>query len=208
MFCPVCSRGWDSENKPKHFKSSLSVCLRSYSLNLLIVPHLTRPSRTRHTQRDTRSTPRPTTSTSTITTKMLRRQWPLPHDPPPSLSPPSCSRPLIHRPLQLLLRSQKLYVSLRMSFMVGYGARYPQMIHHRSSSSPSVHAHPARIGCKAGPTPICWWEPSLVSPTAQPRSQTRGLSSSKNPSPPLTSIGRWWAYFHIFQPTIDFNTQM
>ncbi|KAK1380629.1 Endoglucanase [Heracleum sosnowskyi] len=39
---------------------------------------------------------------------------------------------------------------MRMSYMVGYGARYPQRIHHRGSSLPSVRAHPARIGCKAG----------------------------------------------------------
>ncbi|KAI5677811.1 hypothetical protein M9H77_08761 [Catharanthus roseus] len=39
---------------------------------------------------------------------------------------------------------------LRMSYMVGYGSRYPQRIHHRASSLPSVQAHPARIGCKAG----------------------------------------------------------
>jgi len=34
--------------------------------------------------------------------------------------------------------------------MVGYGARYPRRIHHRGSSIPSVSAHPAHIGCKAG----------------------------------------------------------
>jgi hypothetical protein len=39
---------------------------------------------------------------------------------------------------------------LRMSYMVGYGARFPQRIHHRGSSIPSVAAHPAKIGCKAG----------------------------------------------------------
>lgn len=39
---------------------------------------------------------------------------------------------------------------LRMSYMVGYGARFPRRIHHRGSSLPSVSAHPARIGCKAG----------------------------------------------------------
>ena len=37
-----------------------------------------------------------------------------------------------------------------MSYMVGYGARYPQRIHHRGSSLPSVLAHPAHIACKAG----------------------------------------------------------
>nr|GMD70465.1 endoglucanase 8 [Ipomoea batatas] len=39
---------------------------------------------------------------------------------------------------------------LGMSYMVGYGERYPQRIHHRASSLPSVDAHPARIGCYAG----------------------------------------------------------
>ncbi|KAJ9153067.1 hypothetical protein P3X46_026553 [Hevea brasiliensis] len=39
---------------------------------------------------------------------------------------------------------------MRMSYMVGYGERYPQRIHHRGSSLPSVQAHPAHIGCKAG----------------------------------------------------------
>lgn len=39
---------------------------------------------------------------------------------------------------------------LRMSYMVGYGSRYPQRIHHRASSLPSVDAHPPHIGCKAG----------------------------------------------------------
>ncbi|XP_057550900.1 endoglucanase 8-like [Amaranthus tricolor] len=41
---------------------------------------------------------------------------------------------------------------LRMSYMVGYGSHYPQRIHHRGSSLPSVHVHPAHIGCKAGST--------------------------------------------------------
>ncbi|GAA0154486.1 hypothetical protein LIER_37897 [Lithospermum erythrorhizon] len=39
---------------------------------------------------------------------------------------------------------------LRMSYMVGYGSHYPKRIHHRASSLPSLSAHPARIGCKAG----------------------------------------------------------
>ncbi|GLT57427.1 hypothetical protein SLA2020_303990 [Shorea laevis] len=39
---------------------------------------------------------------------------------------------------------------LQMSYMVGYSARFPQRIHHRASSLPSVVTHPAHIGCKAG----------------------------------------------------------
>ncbi|KAF8661779.1 hypothetical protein HU200_056733 [Digitaria exilis] len=41
-----------------------------------------------------------------------------------------------------------------MSYMVGYGARYPRRIHHRASSLPSVAAHPGRIGCSQGFTAL------------------------------------------------------
>lgn len=39
---------------------------------------------------------------------------------------------------------------LKMSYMVGYGPRYPQRIHHRGSSLPSMAAHPAKIQCSSG----------------------------------------------------------
>ncbi|XP_029122879.2 endoglucanase 17 isoform X2 [Elaeis guineensis] len=39
---------------------------------------------------------------------------------------------------------------LGMSYMVGYGGRYPRRIHHRGSSLPSVRAHRGKIGCKEG----------------------------------------------------------
>ncbi|KAJ6795649.1 endoglucanase 17-like [Iris pallida] len=42
----------------------------------------------------------------------------------------------------------------KMSYMVGYGTRYPQRIHHRGSSLPSVSAHPARIPCRTGFTAL------------------------------------------------------
>ncbi|CAL9125380.1 Glycosyl hydrolase family 9 [Musa troglodytarum] len=42
----------------------------------------------------------------------------------------------------------------KMSYMVGYGARYPQQVHHRGSSLPSVAAHPAKIPCSAGFTAL------------------------------------------------------
>ncbi|KAK4389658.1 Endoglucanase 1 [Sesamum angolense] len=38
----------------------------------------------------------------------------------------------------------------KMSYMVGFGQKYPQRIHHRGSSLPSVRAHPARISCGDG----------------------------------------------------------
>ncbi|KAK9113019.1 hypothetical protein Scep_020538 [Stephania cephalantha] len=37
-----------------------------------------------------------------------------------------------------------------LSYMVGYGPKYPQRIHHRGSSLPSVRDHPEPIACKAG----------------------------------------------------------
>ncbi|XP_024989327.1 endoglucanase 24-like [Cynara cardunculus var. scolymus] len=37
-----------------------------------------------------------------------------------------------------------------MSYMVGYSDRYPQRIHHRGSSIPSIKDHPQFIGCKEG----------------------------------------------------------
>ncbi|XAR72769.1 Cellulase [Bertholletia excelsa] len=37
-----------------------------------------------------------------------------------------------------------------MSYMVGYGKHYPQRIHHRGSSLPSIKDHPQAIACKEG----------------------------------------------------------
>ncbi|ESR34937.1 Endoglucanase 4 [Citrus sinensis] len=39
---------------------------------------------------------------------------------------------------------------LNMSYMVGYGKNFPQRIHHRSSSLPSVAQHPGKVGCQDG----------------------------------------------------------
>ncbi|KAK3040082.1 hypothetical protein RJ639_027808 [Escallonia herrerae] len=39
---------------------------------------------------------------------------------------------------------------LNMSYMVGYGRKFPQRIHHRGSSLPSVDQHPEHIDCKGG----------------------------------------------------------
>ncbi|XP_010062163.3 endoglucanase 8 [Eucalyptus grandis] len=39
---------------------------------------------------------------------------------------------------------------MKMSYMVGYGGKFPQRIHHRGSSLPSLDQHPQHIGCKDG----------------------------------------------------------
>ncbi|KAK4486562.1 hypothetical protein RD792_009247 [Penstemon davidsonii] len=38
----------------------------------------------------------------------------------------------------------------KMSYMVGFGQKYPQHVHHRASSLPSLQAHPAHINCGDG----------------------------------------------------------
>ncbi|KAK9274610.1 hypothetical protein L1049_021860 [Liquidambar formosana] len=38
----------------------------------------------------------------------------------------------------------------KMSYMVGFGQKYPLHVHHRGSSLPSVHAHPDHIACNNG----------------------------------------------------------
>ncbi|CAN0891568.1 Endoglucanase 4 [Linum grandiflorum] len=39
---------------------------------------------------------------------------------------------------------------LKMSYMVGYGPKFPQKIHHRASSLPSIEKHRERIDCQGG----------------------------------------------------------
>lgn len=38
----------------------------------------------------------------------------------------------------------------KMSYMVGFGNKYPKQLHHRGSSIPSVKAHPSKVGCNDG----------------------------------------------------------
>ncbi|KAK1398837.1 Protein kinase domain-containing protein [Heracleum sosnowskyi] len=58
------------------------------------------------------------------------------------------------RKLRTLAKQQVDYLlgdnPFKMSCMVGYGPRYPQRIHHRGSSLPSIASHPSKIQCTAG----------------------------------------------------------
>lgn len=62
---------------------------------------------------------------------------------------------------------------MKMSYMVGYGKRYPQRIHHRASSLPSVSAHPAHIGCKGG-------TPYYLSPKSNPNTLVGAVVGGPN----------------------------
>ncbi|KAL4304168.1 hypothetical protein GQ457_10G024720 [Hibiscus cannabinus] len=63
---------------------------------------------------------------------------------------------LVASPLSLrtIAKKQVDYIlgdnPMGLSYMVGYGNRFPQRIHHRGSSSPSVKDHPGFIACKEG----------------------------------------------------------
>ncbi|KAF0888088.1 hypothetical protein E2562_010797 [Oryza meyeriana var. granulata] len=63
---------------------------------------------------------------------------------------PQRLRAIARRQVDYLLGSNPM----GMSYMVGYGAKYPRRIHHRASSLPSVAAHPGRIGCSQGFTAL------------------------------------------------------
>lgn len=39
---------------------------------------------------------------------------------------------------------------MKMSYMVGFGSKYPKQLHHRGSSIPSMKIHPAKVGCSDG----------------------------------------------------------
>ncbi|KAI3693786.1 hypothetical protein L1987_76738 [Smallanthus sonchifolius] len=63
-----------------------------------------------------------------------------------SIVTPKRLRSIAKKQVDYLLGSNPL----RMSYMVGYGPRYPRRIHHRGSSLPSISAHPAKIECGSG----------------------------------------------------------
>ncbi|WVZ65804.1 hypothetical protein U9M48_015109 [Paspalum notatum var. saurae] len=60
--------------------------------------------------------------------------------------PPSALVAIAKRQVDYILGANPAGVS----YMVGFGARYPRHVHHRGASMPSVRDHPARIGCDEG----------------------------------------------------------
>ncbi|XP_031393826.1 endoglucanase 8-like [Punica granatum] len=63
---------------------------------------------------------------------------------------------VVARPQRLIqfAKSQVDYIlgsnPLGMSYMVGYGNKFPQKIHHRGSTLPSIKKHPKKLGCQDG----------------------------------------------------------
>ncbi|CAM0913321.1 unnamed protein product [Alopecurus aequalis] len=88
---------------------------------------------------------------------------------------------------------------LRMSYMVGYGSRFPQRIHHRGSSLPSVSAHPARIGCKAG---AAYYASSAPNPNLLVGAVVGGPSNSTDNFPDARAV------FQQSEPTTYINAPL
>ena len=49
-----------------------------------------------------------------------------------------------------------------MSYMVGFGSKYPTQLHHRGASIPSIHVLPAEVGCNDGSS--TWYSSSKPNP--------------------------------------------
>ncbi|TVU11794.1 hypothetical protein EJB05_45398, partial [Eragrostis curvula] len=88
---------------------------------------------------------------------------------------------------------------LRMSYMVGYGPRFPHRIHHRASSLPSVSAHPERIGCKAG---AAWATSPAPNPNLLVGAVVGGPSNSTDAFPDARAV------FQQSEPTTYINAPL
>lgn len=51
---------------------------------------------------------------------------------------------------------------LNMSYMVGFGSKYPTRLHHRGASIPSIHTLSAKVGCSDGYS--TWYSSSKPNP--------------------------------------------
>ncbi|KZV37340.1 endoglucanase 3-like [Dorcoceras hygrometricum] len=63
---------------------------------------------------------------------------------------------------------------MKMSYMVGYGANYPQRIHHRGSSLPSIRVRPQPFECEAG------FQPFYYTPNPNPNILTGAVVGGPN----------------------------
>ncbi|XP_071916835.1 endoglucanase-like [Coffea arabica] len=68
--------------------------------------------------------------------------------------------------IQAFAKSQIDYIlgnnPLKMSYMVGFGSKYPTQLHHRGASIPSIHVLPAEVGCNDGSS--TWYSSSKPNP--------------------------------------------
>ncbi|CAL5433186.1 unnamed protein product [Camellia sinensis] len=63
-----------------------------------------------------------------------------------------------------------------MSYMVGFGSKYPLQLHHRGSSIPSIQSHPSKVGCNDGFS--TWYSSSKPNPNTHVGAIVGGPDSS------------------------------
>lgn len=51
---------------------------------------------------------------------------------------------------------------MKMSYMVGFGSKYPTQLHHRGASIPSIYSHPAKVTCNEGSS--TWYSSTKPNP--------------------------------------------
>jgi len=51
---------------------------------------------------------------------------------------------------------------LKISYMAGFGPKFPQRLHHRGASLPSIHVKPEKISCNEGMSN--WYNANLANP--------------------------------------------
>ncbi|CAK9875329.1 unnamed protein product [Sphagnum jensenii] len=99
-----------------------------------------------------------------------------------SRSTVSCGGAII-TPLQLasFAKSQVDYIlganRLGMSYMVGFGPKYPQQVHHRAASLPSKRVYPGMIYCQQG---FSWFQTAKPNPNQATGAVIGGPDQSDN----------------------------
>ncbi|KAE8683878.1 Endoglucanase 20 [Hibiscus syriacus] len=80
--------------------------------------------------------------------------------------------------IKSFMKSQVDYIlgnnPMEMSYMVGYGSKYPTQLHHRGSSFPSIHSHPSKVECNNG------WSSYFDSNNPNPNQYVRAIVGGPN----------------------------
>ncbi|KAM7525805.1 hypothetical protein LguiA_015707 [Lonicera macranthoides] len=63
---------------------------------------------------------------------------------------------------------------MKMSYMVGFGSKYPMQLHHRGSSIPSIHVQSNKVGCNEG---LSTW---YSSPKSNPNTHVGAIVGGPN----------------------------
>ncbi|KAL3498907.1 hypothetical protein ACH5RR_041639 [Cinchona calisaya] len=85
---------------------------------------------------------------------------------------------------------------LKMSYMVGFGNKYPTQLHHRGASIPSIRGHPAKVGCNDGYS--TWYS----SPNPNPNTHVGAIVGGPNLSDQFNDLRS--DYSHL-EPTTYMN---